>query len=292
MSAENKKNADENNSAAFPARRIAVEKRDSTKLLFNAEFAEILDANNLATANAIWNLEGEDVKKQLSTRGTERVFLERHDGEGKIEAYLKRYTPLPIREYVKNIVSMRPFFPDGAKHEWDAILAFHAAGIETMEPIAVASPGDGRGALLTLGITEYRRASELFAEWDKKTKSAERALLTEKIAELAGKMHRACFAHQDFYLVHLFVLDGPKVLPIDLQRIVFPKRFSKRWRVKDLGQLLYSARKLTTKEERRIFWRKYIETAEIAESDANALLAAAKRKADSIQKRAERKTAG
>jgi len=272
----------------YAPRQIKVEKRDSGKLIVNADFAEILEANALATADALWSLQGEDVKKQLSTRGTERVFLKKPDG-GSVEAYIKRYTPLPAREYLKNIISMRPFFPDGAKHEWDAILAFHKAGIETMLPMAVASPGGKRGALLTLGITGYERASKLLAEWDSAAKAAERGKLVEKIAALAGKMHAAEFAHQDFYLVHLFVLEGPKVLPIDLQRIVFPERFSTRWRVKDLGQLLYSARKITSKEERRAFWKKYLETAGIPESKADSLLNAVKRKADSIQNRAERK---
>jgi len=271
-----------------PCGNIVTNARDNGKLLVNAEFAEILDANNLSTADSIWNLEGENVKKKLAIRGTERIALSSPDGENKIEAYLKRYLPLPIKEYVKNIVSGRPFFPDGAKHEWDAIIAFHAAEIATMRPIAVASLPDGRGALLTLGITDYKRASDIFAEWNPEEKSAERAKLVANIAELAAKMHSAGFAHQDFYLVHLFVLENLTTLPIDLQRIIFPDRFSQRWRVKDLGQLLYSARKFTTREERELFWEKYAEYAKNLKTP-ESLLKAVKRKADSIQKRAERK---
>jgi len=66
-------------------------------------------------------------------------------------------------------------------------------------------------------------------------------------------------AHQDFYLVHMFVKEneGDKVYLIDLQRTVFPEDFSERWRIKDLGQLLYSARKLVSDTDILYFWKTY-----------------------------------
>lgn len=274
---------------ALPLGAVETVERDGGRLLINADYAEILERNKLDSAEALWNLQGEDVKKQLSTRGTERAFLSLGDGGEKIEAYVKRYYPLPVKEYVKNIISMRPFFPDGAKHEWDSILAFHSAGIATMEPIAVGSVEAGKGVLLTRGITGYRRASDLLVEWSPEERSAERLELVANIAELAGKMHAAEFAHQDFYLVHLFVLENLSVLPIDLQRIVFPDRFSRRWRVKDLGQLLYSAGKCATEEEISLFWRKYVESTGISEVDRKDVLGSAERKAAAILRRSERK---
>ncbi len=276
------------NVTAVGRQTVETAELDDGRLVINQAFWDVLKLNGLESASALWSIRGEDVKKQLTIRGTERVFLESPDGS-KIEAYLKRYRPLPWREYFKNIVSHRPFFPKGAEHEWDAIRAFLAAGIPTMQPIAVASMDDGCGALLTLGITEYRRASDLLAEWQIDSRGKERTELVEKIAELAGKMHSAEFAHQDFYLVHLFVVEGPTVMPIDLQRVVFNDQFSKRWRTKDLGQLLYSARKSTTTQERRVFWETYVKSSGMTWKQADELLQAVKRKADAIERRSKRK---
>ena len=260
--------------------------------VFNSEFTELLRENKIESFDGLWSLSGEAVKKKLAERGTERIYLNSPHGTEKVETYLKRYLPLPSKEYFKAITSFRPFFPSGARHEWDAIIAFHKAKIPTMLPIAVGYDKDGKSALLTLAIRDYMRASDLLNNWKgDSSKRKKRRELIANIAELAGKMHAAQFAHQDFYLVHLFVKGNMDVLPIDLQRIIMKNQFGRRWRVKDLGQLLYSALEFTSWSDRLFFWQKYTEIAGSELYRDKRLIRSVIKKAQSIYNRSLRKKA-
>ena len=70
-------------------------------------------------------------------------------------------------------------------------------------------------------------------------------------------MHSAKFAHQDFYLVHLFIKDDLAVYPIDLQRLIMGELFKRRWHIKDLSQLLFSADGLVSRTDILRFWKIY-----------------------------------
>ena len=230
-----------------------IEELNDGSWLINSEFTSLLRNNRIDSAEALWKVEGEAVKKRLKERGTERVYLKTDNGE-QIETYIKRYLPLPLKEYLKGAASFKPVFSSGALHEWAAILAFHHEDIPTMIPIAAGRLDDGRSINMTLAITDYRRASDIFSGQPDR---ATRITLTENIAELAGKMHAAKFAHQDFYLVHLFVKDNLQVMPIDLQRIIMGELFKKRWQIKDLGQLLFSAYDYISRTDILRFWKTY-----------------------------------
>ena len=84
---------------------INIEELDNGSLLVNEEFSEILKFNGIDTAEKLWKIEGESVKKFVKERGTERAFLNSPDGN-KLETYVKRYHPLPFKEHVKGITSL------------------------------------------------------------------------------------------------------------------------------------------------------------------------------------------
>jgi len=267
---------------------IQIKESNGGTFIFNTDFKQLLEENKIKSFDDLWSLSGESVKKKLVERGTERVML--HSSSGKVETYLKRYLPLPLKEYFKAITSFRPFFPSGARHEWDAIIAFHKKNIPTMLPIAVGHNAAGKSALLTLAITDYTRGSDLLKKWqEEKNVQVLRKKLIENIAELAGNMHAANFAHQDFYLVHLFVKEDMTVLPIDLQRIIMPDQFGRRWRIKDLGQLLFSSLEYTSSKDRLLFWQKYTEITGQELYKNRRLIRAIIRKAMSIYNRSQRK---
>lgn len=234
---------------------IRVEKWDERNLLVNAEFAEILRSNSITTAKKLWDISSEPVKKHLKERSTECACLE----PVKIETYIKRYLPLPLKDYIKAYISFKPIFSSGAFHEWDAILAFHKNDLPTVIPIAVGKFGR-KSCILTLGITDYIRASELFSKFKPEDKKRKR-LLIKKIAKLAADMHSANFAHQDFYLVHILVKEkeDDSLYLLDLQRVIMQKELTRRWRIKDLSQLLYSARPCLSNTDILYFWKIYTE---------------------------------
>jgi len=228
---------------------------DHNRLRVHADWQELLQANGITSADALWDLAGQPVKQVVKERATCRCELRRPDGS-IVEAYLKRYRPIPWREKLKNIICFKPYDFD-AFHEWDALEAFLGLGLNTMLPLAAARLDDGRSCDLTLGITGYTRASELVKQLQ--PGDPRRAKLVLRLAEMVGRMHAAGMAHQDLYLVHFFILEQQDDTPflIDLQRLIMQPQLALRWRVKDLAQLLFSAQQHVSAEEVRLFWQTY-----------------------------------
>jgi hypothetical protein len=270
---------------------IAVETWDDGRVRLNANFAELLRGNGLTTAQALWDLPGESVKKYLRERGTERSVLRGADGR-PVEVFVKRFLPLPAKEYLKGWLGGKPVFADGAIHEWEAILAFHREGLATMVPIAAAALADGRTCCLTLGLGEHVRASDLLPRLAAAGVSARprRLALIQAIAGLVGGMHAARLAHQDCYLVHLFVkeAEADAVYLMDLQRTIFPRSFRRRWQVKDLGQLLFSVRGALSRTDLLRFWQAYAARVDAALYRDRSFRHAVAAKAVAIRRRDDR----
>lgn len=233
---------------------------DNGKLIINKNFSGILKHNGLITAENLWKIHSDPVKKQLKERGTEMIYLEPEKGTDYIEAYIKRYKPVPVKERVKSLVSLKPGTYN-AFHEWKSILAFHRHQLPTMVPIAACRIKNNT-CIMTEGITDYKRASKVFASLKRSDFKRKRTLI-RKIAELAANMHKTGLAHQDFYLVHIFIKEkcDDEIYLIDLQRVVMHRNLSIRWVIKDLAQLLFSARKVVQNTDVLFFWKKYCEIA-------------------------------
>src|SRR5690606_32258710 len=87
---------------------------------------------------------------------------------------------------------------------------------------------------------------------------AERRALVEAVADLARRLHGAGFWHKDLYLCNLFHAPGEPLGLLDCERVGFaPGGPPRRWRVKDLAALDYSAR-WPTRTERLRFLRAYL----------------------------------
>jgi heptose I phosphotransferase len=69
--------------------------------------------------------------------------------------------------------------------------------------------------------------------------------LIREVATLAAKFHTLGYNHRDLYCCHFFIKEEVpgefQVNLIDLQRVQHRRRFRRRWLVKDLAQLSYSA---------------------------------------------------
>lgn len=268
--------------------KIDVTAADNGRLMFNRAFSELLGSSGIFSAESLWNFRGESVKKLLKERGTERVFLNGPSGE-KVEAYIKRYTRVPVKQTVKAALTLK-FKSFNAFDEWNSIIAFHNAGLPTMQPMAVAKCNDGTCSL-ALGITGYTKASEMFRKLEKG--SPRRRALIRKIAALGAGMHNAGLAHQDFYLVHVFVREseGDSIYLIDLQRVICGHNLSRRWIIKDLGQMIFSMFEYLSKREIMIFCLEYSRKRNGigSKKDVGSLIRSAFRKANSIRRRHDRK---
>lgn len=107
----------------------------------------------------------------------------------------------------------------------------------------------------------------------------------EQLAVYAAGFHQLGYNHRDFYLCHTFVQknkDTYLLHLIDLQRVQKRRVLRRRWLVKDLAQLNYSALKLVSSEYRKLFYEVYCrETGQTKEK----LLGAIKKKTETMVKR-------
>ena len=86
-------------------------------------------------------------------------------------------------------------------------------------------------------------------------------LITD-LAGIARRMHANGIHHQDFYLGHILIswpiAEPLQIWMIDLQRVHKRPNLSRRWRIKDLAQINYSAPwPLISLTDRWRFWRAY-----------------------------------
>eukprot|EP00913_Durusdinium_trenchii_P008975 g8441.t1 len=205
---------------------------------------KLLRDHGLVTFDAFMNDTGGEVAKNLlAERVTSRFSLKQTDG-GEVAFYIKRHTAPPIKEYIKPWLRLtRPIL--GARGEWRAMIEFHSAGIATMIPVALGEQGT-RSFVVTRAID----GCEKLSDWMQRNLTGGSrdetvtAGVVEGIARIARTMHSAGLHHQDFYLTHLLLpaeQGENQIHVIDLGRARRRKRLSRRWIVKDLAQLNYSA---------------------------------------------------
>lgn len=254
-----------------------LDKWDDGKLVVNHAFSNLLRRQHWTTFAVIWSRTAEAAvaKKLRSDRFTLRFTL---DDAGRERAfYIKRHSRSSLKEYIKPLLSLRwPIL--GARNEWDALLAFHDAGLPTMTPVALGQHG-ANSFLITESLENCTKLSELQTIGDPDSSAVEvtpkqevgpdgglcRRTLVERIAHMTQRMHGAGLHHQDYYLGHL-LLPNPaasgkaapdRVYVIDLGRVRKQRPLSQRWIVKDLAQLNYSAREASLTERVR-FLREYL----------------------------------
>ncbi|HEV7224858.1 MAG TPA: lipopolysaccharide kinase InaA family protein [Pirellulales bacterium] len=96
--------------------------------------------------------------------------------------------------------------------------------------------------------------------------------LIAAVAAVAGRFHREGFNHRDLYCCHFFIREASRgrflVHLIDLQRVQRRRWLRRRWIVKDLAQLAYSApRERLTRTHRLAFIKHYLGVSKLRPAD-------------------------
>ena len=238
--------------------RFELETWDHGRMVVNRAFANLFRRQHWTTFAVIWSRTADAaIAKMLRTdRITLRFSLD--DGGRERAFYIKRHSQSSLKEYIKPLLHFRwPIL--GAKNEWNALLAFHEAGLPTMIPVAYGQHGSN-SFLVTEALEDCTKLSELGRPGDGTNSSMNvdthglpaekfRRLLVERVAHVTQQMHRAGLHHQDYYLGHLLLPNSvaagesvaDRVYVIDLGRVRKQRLLSTRWIVKDLAQLNYSA---------------------------------------------------
>ncbi len=166
--------------------------------------------------------------------------------------FLKHHSGIGWKEVIKNLLQAR--LPvTSAMNEVNAIQRLTAAGISTMTLAAYGkrhlNPAATESFIVTDDLVNTISLEDLTENWQVAPPcfSFKQALIAE-VANTARRMHSAGVNHRDFYLCH-FLMDREAARHeklaslhlIDLHRAQCRKAVPKRWIVKDIAGLYFSA---------------------------------------------------
>ena len=148
-------------------------------------------------------------------------------------------------EIFKNWLSLRAPIID-ARNEFRAAQRLKAANVRS---IAVAgfgargiNPARRHSFSLCDDIAHHCTLEDMARAWrSTPPPTARRWRTIAAVAQIARDMHAAGVNHRDFYLCHFLCAEDDALWLIDLHRAQVRERVPYRWRVKDLGSLLFSA---------------------------------------------------
>lgn len=217
---------------------------DHGRMIVATDFLATLKQHGLDTFDAVMSLQGGRMARNFPGRQTVRLELAQPDGF-PLGLYLKRYTPeylSPLRKLLR--LFRWPGSEDEAMQEWNALRVLKALGIPAPTPLAIGQEKTGGIVTRSFLMTREIPAAVEGGTWLASLAPVRRREFLKRIASLARHFHGAGFVHKDFYIGHVLVSDAggaPQLFLIDLQRVVQPRWFRRRWLVKDLGAMAYSA---------------------------------------------------
>lgn len=192
-----------------------------------------------AVFNRIMQLEGLVVREK---EGRKTLRFE-YNGQG---FYAKLHSGIGFREWLKNWVRLRAPIVS-ARTEWQAIAKLRTLKLPTLEAVAFSERGycsfKRQSFLLTHELLAAESLETYCQDWrDNPPSRAIKNSLIRQLASYVKTLHDAHWFHRDLYLSHfLKALDEEdKYYLIDLHRMQH-KRSTRRWRIKDLSALYYSA---------------------------------------------------
>ena len=166
--------------------------------------------------------------------------------------FIKIHRGVGWREIFKNLFSLRlPVI--SARNEWRAIERLEQLGILTTPLVARGergwNPARRESFVVTRDLGKTISLEDLTADWREQPPApALKWGLVRETARIARTLHEHGINHRDFYLCH-FLLDlhqppdpaRPLLYLIDLHRVQLRRRTPRRWLVKDIGGLYFSA---------------------------------------------------
>ncbi|MCL2345509.1 MAG: lipopolysaccharide core heptose(I) kinase RfaP [Desulfobulbus sp.] len=141
----------------------------------------------------------------------------------------------------------------GAENEWRASRRLTEIGVATLHAVAYGrrggNPARQHSFIITEDLAPTVSLEDFCRNWPQQPPSTalKRALIA-RVADMAGRMHRAGINHRDFYICHFLLYLDPAPTPtairlhlIDLHRAQCRPATPRRWRDKDLASLYFSA---------------------------------------------------
>lgn len=172
--------------------------------------------------------------------------------------YRKLHTGVGWGEIFKNLVRLRlPVI--GARNEWLALNKLAELDVSSLTPVAYGeqntNPATRLSFIVTRELTGTVQLDHYLLERFLQAGAlgfTEKLVLLQQVAKIARVLHAGGINHRDFYLCH-FLLDcrsmetwrqghgEPVLYLVDLHRAQLRSSVPRRWLVKDLGSLYFSA---------------------------------------------------
>jgi heptose I phosphotransferase len=277
--------------AGHARKRMSVGPRqhDEGRMWVDREYEAELKQLGLASFDAVMNSSIGQLLRTLSDR--ENWRLEATGEHGNHVYFLKKHRVRSFVEVVRSWIGPRRCATAG-RIEAQNVEALKRAGIATMRVVAFGERV--RGAhVQSFFMTEELRGFMPLDDFLRQrfVPAAERLridcdlkALAASVADVANRFHTAGFNHRDFYCCHFFIqeLPGPQfaVRLIDLQRVEQRRWLRRRWIVKDLAQLAYSApRERVGRALRMAFIKRYLGVARLRPADKTFIRCVLRRQA-------------
>lgn len=241
------------------------------------EFHAALGQAGLDGFRAVMDVRDGHCMRALADR--ENWRLELHGPHGRPQGvFLKKHH---VRTWLGRLRARLGLGPGqtAARAEAQCVQALADDGIDVMRLVAYGEHLRADGLLESFVLTEelvghtqldhfLRRR---FGPLDAERTAADRvdlARLIAQVADVARRFHEAGYNHRDLYCCHFFIREpSPGTFEaklIDLQRVERRRRLRRRWIVKDLAQLAYSApRDRISCSQKMAFARRYFGVAKL-----------------------------
>jgi hypothetical protein len=203
--------------------------------------------------DTILSLDGRMVRQREGRRTVFFTLLER-------DYVIKAHRGVGWKEIAKNLLQLRwPVV--SANNEWQALARLAQLGVATAVPVGFGVRGYNPARLQSFVITEALQNTvtlEVFCQsWrhypPRHGSSLHlKRLLISQVAGIARRLHNNGINHRDFYLCHFRLQlpfesranmsqTVPRLYLMDLHRAQIRRRTPRRWIVKDIGSLYFSA---------------------------------------------------
>ncbi len=256
---------------SVPSSPTEVDSGTGRDAWMDAGFRSDLRAAGLDSLEAVMASSQGRCMRALADRENWRLELTRPGSQSR-GIFLKKHHVRTWTSRVRALIGSHPGESAG-RVEAENVGRLRAIGIESMRIAAWGERlyGDGRleSFLMTEELDGYLPLEEFLAERFPPLETAASATrdrdllrLIDQVADVARRFHLGGYNHRDFYCCHFFVKESPggrfEIRLIDLQRVQHRVRFRRRWLVKDLAQLSYSASRRWIKSTHRVaFMRRY-----------------------------------
>lgn len=195
--------------------------------------------------------------REAAEASVDRVYRDREGRKtfrvrfGASDYFVKRHGGVGWREIFKNLaVLKRPVV--GAADEYRALMRLQRTAIAAPEVVGYASrgwnPARRESVIVTRALQGTLSLEALCANWSTDPPEfSVRLRVIRTVASIVRELHDAGINHRDLYLCHFHIDpntlqgDATKCYLIDLHRAQCRKKVPRRWRVKDLAALYFSA---------------------------------------------------